>query len=59
MVDRPSRTDEIANIGTNERWTFGWVVQFVVWIETLFGWAASLILVAIVSGLARRGEREE
>lgn len=32
------------------------VTRFVVWFETLFGWLASLLLVAIVSGLTKRRE---
>jgi len=27
-----------------------------VWFETLFGWVASLVLVAVVSGLSKRDE---
>ena len=30
------------------------ITRWLVWIETLFGWVASLLLVAIVSGLAKR-----
>ena len=59
MVDRPPRTGDAANLGASEPWALGWFTRLVVWIQTLFGWAGSLILVAIVSGLARRGEREE
>ena len=39
----------------NSTWA-GWLAQFVVWFETLFGWVASLVLVAVVSGLAKRDE---
>lgn len=36
----------------------GWkhITRMVVWAETLFGWLASLLLVAIVSGLTKRRE---
>ena len=36
----------------------GWkhITRMVVWMETLFGWLASLLLVAIVSGLTKRRE---
>ncbi|HQT75039.1 MAG TPA: hypothetical protein PLX84_13975, partial [Acidiphilium sp.] len=34
----------------------GRIAQFAVWFETLFGWMAGLILVAVVSGLAKRDE---
>jgi hypothetical protein len=42
----------------NEFWTFdiNHVTRLVIWFETLFGWVASLLLVAIVSGLAKRRE---
>ncbi len=29
-------------------------LQLVIWLETLFGWVAGLLLVAEVSGLARK-----
>jgi hypothetical protein len=32
------------------------LVRLVIWFETLFGWLASLLLVAIVSGLTKRRE---
>ncbi len=32
----------------------GFAVQFAVWFETLFGWAASLLLIAVLSGLIKR-----
>jgi len=37
---------------------FDWkhVTRLLIWFQTLFGWVASLLLVAIVSGLARRRE---
>jgi hypothetical protein len=31
-------------------------VRWLIWLETLFGWVASLLLAAIVSGLAKRSE---
>jgi hypothetical protein len=34
----------------------GHVARWLAWFQTLFGWLASLLLVAIVSGLARRHE---
>lgn len=37
-------------------WTFKHVVRLVVWFEILFGWLASLLLVAVVSGLTKRGD---
>ena len=39
-----------------ELFTFSWkhVTRLLIWFETLFGWVASLLLVAIVSGLAKR-----
>jgi hypothetical protein len=36
--------------------TWKHVTRLVVWFETLFGWLASLLLVAIVSGLTKRRE---
>jgi hypothetical protein len=32
----------------------GFWVQLAIWVETLFGWLAGLLLVAVVSGLARK-----
>jgi len=37
-------------------WSNGHWVRLLIWFETLFGWVCSLLLVAIVSGLARRSE---
>lgn len=37
-------------------WSSGHVARLLIWFETLFGWVCSLLLVAIVSGLARRSE---
>lgn len=36
--------------------SFGWkhFIRILIWFETLFGWLVSLLLVAIVSGLAKR-----
>ncbi|MES2187778.1 MAG: membrane-associated oxidoreductase [Pseudomonadota bacterium] len=38
--------------------TFQWkhVARIIIWFETIFGWVASLLLAAIVSGLAKRPE---
>jgi hypothetical protein len=40
----------------SELFAISWkhVTRWVIWFETLFGWIASLLLVAIFSGLARR-----
>ena len=37
-------------------WSSGHVARLLIWFETLFGWVCSLLLAAIVSGLARRSE---
>jgi len=37
-------------------WRWGYVVRFVGWFETLFGWISSLLLVAIISGFSRRND---
>ena len=34
----------------------GGLVRFVIWVENLFGWVCSLLLVATISGFARRRE---
>lgn len=47
---KPAVTEEILN------WSSGHVARMLIWFETLFGWVCSLLLVAIVSGLARRSE---
>lgn len=47
---KPGVTEEILN------WSSGHVARLLIWLETLFGWVCSLLLVAIVSGLARRSE---
>lgn len=31
-------------------------VRLLIWVQTLFGWAIGLLVVAIVSGLARKTE---
>ncbi|BAJ81090.1 hypothetical protein ACMV_17430 [Acidiphilium multivorum AIU301] len=52
----------VGNLGQEGTWrpeTGTWggrIAQFAVWFETLFGWMAGLILVAVVSGLAKRDE---
>lgn len=35
-------------------WTFKHVVRLFVWFEIMFGWVASLLLVAVLSGLTKR-----
>lgn len=47
---KPAVTEEILNLSS------GHVARMLIWLETLFGWVCSLLLVAIVSGLARRSE---
>ncbi|MBN8506748.1 MAG: hypothetical protein J0L58_19955 [Burkholderiales bacterium] len=37
-------------------WTWGHIARQLIWFETLFGWVCSLLLVAIVSGFARRSD---
>ena len=37
-------------------WTTAHSIRLVIWFETIFGWIASLLLVATVSGFARRNE---
>lgn len=37
-------------------WSFKHFVRLVIWFEILFGWVASLLLVAVVSGLTKRSE---
>lgn len=64
LVDLQQQKDWGAMIPTpepgvvSELGTVTWkhVTRFVVWFETLFGWLASLLLVAIVSGLTKRRE---
>ncbi len=34
----------------------GFLARFIVWCENLFGWAASLLLVAVLSGLAKKDD---
>lgn len=46
----PGVTEEILN------WSSGHAARLLIWFETLFGWVCSLLLAAIVSGLARRSE---
>lgn len=61
----------VGNLGQEESWGpvmpkrtgpigiplgWGFVIQVLVWIETIFGWLASLILVAVASGLAKKDE---
>lgn len=43
---------------TEEFTAFGWkyFTRLMIWLQTLFGWVLSLLLVAIVSGLTRRRE---
>jgi len=37
-------------------WSFKHLVRLVIWFEIIFGWVASLLLVAVVSGLTKRSE---
>lgn len=37
-------------------WHWGHLARLLTWLETLFGWLSSLLLVAIVSGFARRND---
>ncbi|GAB4087940.1 hypothetical protein [Hydrogenophaga soli] len=37
-----------------DHWTFKHVVRLFVWFEIMFGWVASLLLVAVLSGLTKR-----
>lgn len=37
-------------------WTFKHIIRLVLWMEILFGWIASLLLVAVFSGLTKRRE---
>ncbi len=37
-------------------WLLAWATQFAVWLEIAFGWIAGLLLVATISGLAKRNE---
>ena len=39
---------------TIKNWFLTWVTQFAVWFDMMFGWIAGLLLVATVSGLAKR-----
>lgn len=40
-------------------WSFKHVVRLAMWLEILFGWVASLLLVAVVSGLTKRQDDPE
>lgn len=42
--------------GDTEQFPLGHFIRIVMWFEILFGWMASLMLVAILSGLVRKGE---
>lgn len=58
----------VAKLGQEDHWAplapgkaltaknrlLAWATQFVVWFGTLFGWIAGLLLIATVSGLAKR-----
>lgn len=39
-------------------WHWGHVARLLTWLETLFGWLSSLLLVATVSGVARRNDED-
>ena len=47
---------QVSSWGPMTATALGWVVQGAVWFETLFGWLASLLLVAVLSGLVKRDE---
>ena len=52
----------VGDLGQEKAWRpttttwLGMFTQLAVWFETLFGWVASLVLVAVVSGLSKRDE---
>ena len=39
---------------TAKNWLLAWATQFAVWFDMMFGWIAGLLLIATVSGLAKR-----
>ena len=39
---------------TAKNWLLAWATQFAVWFDMMFGWIAGLLLVATVTGLAKR-----
>jgi hypothetical protein len=45
--------------GAEVEWTFGALVRLVMWFEILFGWVASLLLVAVLTGLTNREGKDE
>jgi hypothetical protein len=47
---------QVSSWGPMTSTALGWAVQVSVWFETLFGWVASLLLIAVMSGLAKRDE---
>ena len=49
----PATALEIGEIVTCHRIYAGLLTRFVTWFEIWFGWAASLLLVAVMSGLAK------
>jgi len=53
MIPTPQNTwaNEWSNLKNLKHWT-----RFLMWLEILFGWMASLLLVAVVSGLTKRRE---
>jgi hypothetical protein len=64
LVDLQQEGDWSAMIPTPDKtsafwtWSPNWkyAVRFLMWFEILFGWIASLLLVAVVSGLTKRRE---
>ena len=62
LVDLQQERDWAARIPTPQatfyqeigHWTWAHGVRIVMWLEILFGWLASLILVAVLTGLRRR-----
>jgi hypothetical protein len=45
--------------GAEGNYTYGWYVRMVMWFEILFGWVASLLLVAVLTGLTNREGKGE
>jgi hypothetical protein len=52
-IEKPFSQDYLGTLFNNFT-NFGSIVQLLIWLETLFGWIAGLLLVAVVSGLARK-----
>lgn len=52
MIPTPDKTSAVWTWSPN--WEYA--IRFLMWFEILFGWVASLLLVAVVSGLTKRRE---